>query len=533
MTPHAAPSQEFQQLAASARRALERGDAGLAAELAHRLLGLAPDRPEAHYLAGSCALEQHQLPRALEHLHRAASQAPREPAYAVQFARALARAHRPGDALEVANVASTLDPDDPAVLSMLGTVYTQCHAPERAAPAFRRARELAPDNATHHFNHAISLVFAGHADAAEDALEACLRLDPGHWQAYGVRSRLRRQTAGHNHIDVLLALAERTRHLPQAQRQLHMALGKEYEDLGDYAAAFRSYVAGNAAARALACHDPRNDEAIFQALFDAFPEPPPATGDACLSREPIFVFGMPRTGTTLVERILSCHPEVSSAGELQHFGVALERLSGAHPATLLSPEVVRRGRQVDPARLGDRYLASTRPLTHLKPRFVDKLPHNFLYAGFIARALPNASMICLRRHPLDTCLANFREPFSETSPFHGYASDLLDAGRYYLNFDRLMAHWRRLFPGRILELAYEDLVADPADAARRLLAHCRLPWDDACLHVERNRSAATTASALQIRAPVHRDSVKRWKHYAQPLQPLRDLLERAGVDCGD
>ncbi|MDO1530011.1 sulfotransferase [Fulvimonas sp. R45] len=533
MTAHATPSEGFQQLATSTRHALECGDTRLAAELAARLLQLAPGHPEAHYLSGICALERQQLPHALEHLHRAASQAPREPAYAVQFARALARAHRPGDALEVANVASTLDPDDPAVLGILGTVYMQCHAPERAAPAFRRACELAPDNAAHHFNKAVSLVFAGHADAAEDALEACLQLDSEHWQAYGIRSRLRRQTAERNHLDALLALAERTQPVPQAQRQLHMALGKEYEDLGDYAAAFRSYTAGNAAARALAGYALQADEAIFQALFDTFPEPPPATGNACLSREPIFVFGMPRTGTTLVERILSSHPEVSSAGELQHFGVALERLSGARSTTLLSPEVVRRGCQVDPAQLGDRYLASTRPLTHLKPRFVDKLPHNFLYAGFIARALPHASMICLRRHPLDTCLANFREPFSETSPFHGYAFDLLDTGRYYLQFDRLMAHWRRLFPGRILELDYEDLVYDPEGAARRLLAHCGLPWDDACLHFERNRSAATTASALQVRAPIHRDSVMRWKHYAQPLLPLQVLLERAGIDCGD
>ncbi|KRF01991.1 sulfotransferase [Frateuria sp. Soil773] len=519
-----------QDLFALATGALERGDAQQARELASRLLQLEPGHPETHYLAGRAALELRQLPQALEHLHRAASTAPRHPGYAVHFARALVRVHRTGDALQVANVASALAPDDPSLLNTLGTVYAQCHASERAAATFRRAAMLAPGDAACQFNFATSLVHFGDIDGAEAALEACLALAPEHWVAYGILSRLRRQTPECNHLDRLQSLADRHGDDPAAQLQLHMALGKEYEDLGDYSRAFAHFTRGKSANKAARNYSSERDEAIVQALIRAFPEPRPGP-PGYRTDEPIFIFGMPRSGTTLVERIVSSHPEVYSAGELENFGVMLERLSGARSPVLLSPDVVERARHVDWAQLGEHYLSSTRPTTSLKPRFIDKLPHNFLYAGFIASALPNARMICLRRNPLDTCLGNFREPFAEGSPFHAYSFDLLDIGRYYILFDRLMAHWKRVFPGRILEVEYETLVATQEASSRQLLEHCGLPWNDACLHFEHNRAPSTTASSLQVRSSIHQSSVRRWKKYEAELAGLRELLTAAGIDC--
>ncbi|HTD29549.1 MAG TPA: sulfotransferase, partial [Xanthomonadaceae bacterium] len=166
-----------------------------------------------------------------------------------------------------------------------------------------------------------------------------------------------------------------------------------------------------------------------------------------------------------------------------------------------------------------------------KPRFIDKLPHNFLYLGFITNALPNAKIICLRRNPLDTCLSNFREVFTPGSEFHNYSLDLLDTGRYYVLFDRLMAHWKRVFPGRILELQYETLVDTQEASTRQLLMHCELPWNNACLRFDRNEAPATTASSVQVRAPIHRDAIGRWKKYEAQLTALRDLLTGAGIDC--
>ena len=523
------PSSRCSDWLARGNAALGRNDAGQARELAAALLKEEPEHPEIHYLAGRAAMALRQLPQALEHLHRAASMAPRHPDYAVHFARALVRAHRTGEALQVANIASALRPDDPLLLDALGTVYAQCHAHERAAAAFRRAASLAPDHPGCRFNFAVSLVFSGDTEQAADELEAGLALAPHHWPAYDIRSRLRRQTPVSNHVDNLLSLAQQTGGDAMAQFHLHMALAKEYEDLGDYARAFQHLVLGKSANKGARGYSSADDEAIVNALIRAFPEPR-VKAPGCPSDEPIFVIGMPRTGTTLVERILSSHPEVHAAGELENFGVVLERLSGVRSPVVLSAEVIAAARDINRAQLGDHYLASTRPATELKPRFIDKLPHNFLYAGFIAGALPNARIICLRRNPLDTCLSNFREPFAETSPFHGYAFDLLDTGRYYILFDRLMAHWRRVLPGRILEVDYEDLVGNRESVTRKLLDHCALPWSDACLYPERNTAPSTTASSVQVRTAIHRGAVQRWKKYEAQLGGLRALLNSAGID---
>lgn len=528
MTATAFPS--FDRLHEQARAALRQHDfAGLHA-LATEMLKLEPASAAAHYLAGVGALELRQTNAALEHLHRAASGEPRRADYAVQFARVLVRAHRHGDALQVALVASALAPCDPLLLDALGTVFTQCHAYERAASLYRRAAALAPDNPVCQFNLAMSLVYAGRAVDAERALEACLALAPQHWVAHGALSRVRRQDAGRNHIERLSALLAGYGAEPAAAYQLNMALGKEHEDLGNHAQAFEHFSRGKQAARATRTYAPAQDAALVESLIHAFPGPPTSSG-GCLSDEPIFVMGMPRSGTTLVERIIASHPEVHAAGELENFSIWLRRLAGGAAPVPLDPDVVTRATQLDWTRLGELYLASTRPATALKPRFIDKFPHNFLYAGFIARALPNARLVCLRRHPLDTCLGNFREPFAEGSFFHGYAFDLLDIGRYYALFDRLMAHWRRVLPGRILEIDYETLVEAPEATTRQLLAHCDLPWNDACLHFERNRAASSTASALQVRDPIHKAGVGRWRRYASELAGLRELLQGAGVDC--
>lgn len=528
MTGPSQPSSH--ELLAEAGAALGRGNPRQAGEYAARVLRVESNHPHAHYLAGLAAMELRQMPQALEHLHQAASMQPRHPDYAVQFAKALVRTHRTGEALQVANVALALSPRDPLMLDTLGTVYTQCHAHERAAAVFRRAVALAPSNPICHFNLATSLVFSGNVEQAEGELEACLALAPNYWPAYGVLSRLRQQSQSDNHVERLLSLTQQTVGDPVAQMQLHLALAKEYEDLGNYPEAFEHLQVGKSVNRNARNYSAERDEAIVRALIAAFPEPQPQPR-GCQTDEPIFIVGMPRSGTTLLERILSSHPEVYAAGELQNFGVMLERLSGGRSPVMLDPGVIERARHINWEQLGDLYLASTRPATCLKPRFIDKLPHNFLYAGFIANALPNARIICLRRNPLDTCLSNFREPFAETSPFHGYSFDLLDTGRYYLLFDQLMAHWKRVLPGRILEMDYETLVGDQEGSTRLLLDHCGLPWNSACLHFERNQAPASTASSVQVRAPIYRSAVRRWKKYEAQLTGLRELLTAAGIDC--
>lgn len=529
MTAAPEASSPAQTLLREAVLAYEQGNLAQAGQLALQATQMEPHNAEAHYLTGLACLDTKQLQRALEHLNRAVSLNTKSAEYTTHFARALAQAQRYNEALQIANIAYALTPASPLTLDALGSVYMQCNAHERAHALFRRAVALAPDNAIGRFNAAVTSTFTGDFDLAEEHFNACLDRLPTYWPAYGLRSRLRRQTMDNNHVDALQALLSANADDIDAQIHLHSALGKEYEDLGDYTKAFEHLSLGKAAARQRVVYRPEQDSAMVDALIKAFPTVV-STDTGYGSDEPIFVVGMPRSGTTLVERILSSHPEVYAAGELMNFGVQLKHLAPDNMPAQLDPTLIAHLHRIDWARLGLRYVDSTRPQTATKPRFIDKLPHNFLYLGLIAKALPKAKFICLRRHPLDTCLSNFREAFMENSSFHGYSFDLLDIGRFYIQFDRMMAHWNAVLPGRVLNVNYETLVAEQESTTRQLLAHCELPWNDACLNFQHNTSAVATASTAQIREPMHRRAVGRWEKYRPWLGPLEQLLNQAGID---
>ncbi len=511
---------------AQAALLLEQQRPAEAADCCRRWLSAAAEDADAHWLLGMAQLQQRQLAAALASLRRARALAPRRADIAAQLARALSLGQQKAAAFAAAEAALTLEPDSALTLDTLGVVFSRANAHGRAAGLFAAAVRLQPGNAGYQFNLATSLKFLGDFEAAEAAYEACLAADPQYWKAYPTLSQLRQQTPERNHLSRYQAL------LPGAttvEGQLHlcMALFKECEDLGDYPAAFAHLSAGKAARRKSLDYSVAADEQLFAALTARCAAPLPVQA-GCDSREPIFVIGMPRTGTTLVERILSSHADVHSAGELQNFGLMLKRASGSRTPQLLDAETLESLGAVDFAAVGQAYVDSTRPDTGHRPRFVDKMPLNFLYAAFIRQALPHAKIICLRRNAWDTCLSNFRQLFALNFSYYNYSYDLLDTGRYFMLFDRLMAHWQTLMPGAILELEYEQLVAAPEAQIRRLLAHCELDWDDRCLHFERNQAAVSTASAVQVRQPLYQSAVQRFRHYAAELAPLTQLLTASG-----
>lgn len=518
---------ELQQRYARSVDALNRGAWREAFDLASELLSKTPAHAGVHFVAGVAALELQEMPRALGHLGEAVKRNPRRADYCAQFARALARASRMREAMAVADEAVSAGPQDAMTFDTLGVLFTHANEHAKAAPLYARAVELAPNHPVYRFNLATSLTFIGDVAAAEHEYEACLRLNPKHWKAHLALTHLRKHSRDDNHLSRLRAL------LPSADETgrmyLHLALSRELEDMEEYEQAFGHLLAGKTAGRERRAYSPERDAALFEELRAAFSAPLPA-GEGHPSTEPIFVIGMPRSGTTLVDRILSSHPEVESAGELQNFGVILKRASGSMTQALLDADTIRRARAIDPAGLGGAYLSSTRNVTGRSPRFVDKLPHNFLYAGFIARSLPNARIVCLRRNPMDTCLGNFRQLFTEATRYYDYSFDLLDTGRYFIQFDRLMKHWRSVLPGRIVEIEYERLVEEQEATTRRLLEWCGLPWNEQCLRFEDNQAPVATASTVQVRSPMFRSSMQRWKRYEPQLRELRGLLEGAGIE---
>lgn len=494
-----------------------------------------PGDPDALRLAAMAALAQGRAREALSRLDHALQAAPGRGDLLAQQARVLSLTGRIADALRAVDRAMA-QPDALAVLDAdtldtLGVVLSRAHAHTRACALFEAAAARAPAVAAIHFNHASSLKFLGRFDDAEAAYEACLARDPLHWKAHSGLAHLRTATLERNHLPRLEALAPKARKHPQAEIHLHQALAKEHEDLGHGELALRHWQQAKQARRQLQPHDARGEAACRDLLHELFGAAGTDARRGACSREPIFVVGMPRSGTTLVDRILSSHPDVHSAGELQNFAHALKRAAATPGRNTLDVETLRAGHAADPAAIGEAYVASTRPGTGHRRHFIDKMPLNFWYAGHIHRALPEARIVCLLRHPLDTVLSNFRQLFSIDNPYYSFADDLADCARYVAGFHQLVALWQRRLGPAFAVVRYERLIAEPEATMRALLDHCRLDWHPRCLHFEQNAAPVSTASSVQVRRPLNAASVGRWRRHESALAEARAVLEAAGVDC--
>lgn len=414
--------------------------------------------------------------------------------------------------------------DDALLLQHVAQMFAQAGRHEDAHRCYLRASEIAPEDPRVLYNLASSQIAIGDLQAAERNFDEVIRFDPHDYDAYQNRSTLRKQTPGDNHTGEISKLLDSDRPNGAGEVQLCYALAKEFEDLGNHEESFAYLKRGAARRRQMMSYDVSADEQIMEEIRDRF-DTGFLSGKAAtdLGSECIFILGLPRSGTTLLDRIVSSHSRVESMGEINDFALCLTRLAGdTGKMRLLS-----RALELDMESLGAAYLASVASYGRSKPLFIDKTPANFLYIGLIRKALPRASILHLRRNPVDSCLAMYRTLFRMGYPF---SYDLDDLARYYIAYHRLMEHWRALFPGAILDVDYEALVADQEFVSRQVIAHCGLVWETACLNFEQNRSPVATASAVQVRQPIHAASVGRWRRFAAELEPLVRKLKDAGVE---
>ncbi len=520
-------------LEAKAREALRRGDLSAAADAAKALALASPDRSEGFFLLGMAAAEAGQIAKAIP-LIQAAVERGTEAEHLAQLAKLLILMRRDGEAANAARGALALEPSDALTLDTIGCVLARLGDHEASVAPFTAAVSARPDNLDYRYNLAAACGFVGQVDSARAHYEAILAADPCNARAHYALAILSRQTAQANHVPRLEAALTAARR-PEDALRIRYALAKELEDIGRAADAFRHLSAANAAHKQTIHYDFRQDAAIFHAIEAMFGNGGRslATGEGNADPSPIFIVGMPRTGTTLVDRILSSHRDVESAGELQAMPLAIKRLTGTSSRVVIDPATITASGAVDPTAIGNAYLERAghhRPVD--TPRFTDKLPANFLYIGHVIRALPNARIVCLRRNPMDTIWSNYKNLFASQSAYYAYSYDLMDTARYYARFDRLMALWDRLWPGRVLQLSYEALVADQEGQTRRLLDHCGLEWDAACLSFHENSAAVATPSAAQVRRPINADAVARWKRHEEGLEAARAWLEAQGIRTG-
>jgi len=523
---------------AEARAALGRGDFPRAAQLAENLGKAHPDQPEAWFILGMALSETGHATHALGRIERAVALAQGNAEYLAQQARLLVLLRREDEARAAAAAASHAGSSDPLVLDTIGCVQARLGDHGAAVALFERAVAGRPDSIAFRFNLAASLGFFGRVAEAETQYEAMVALDPANGQAHYGIAGLRRQTREANHIARIEAAIPEARNHDDLVR-LHYAAAKECEDIGKAEAVVAHLYAANRAHKTRIGYSHERDAALAIALEQAFDRPDYFTGQGFSDAAPIFVTGLPRTGTTLVDRILDAHPEVISLGELQAMPLAVKRLSQTASRLVLDADTIAAAGGLSPRAVGEAYIAQAAMQAGASAALsdgqilLDKFPLNFLYIGHIARALPNAKIICLRRQPLDSVWSNYKHLFALNSPYYGWSYDLMDTARYYALFDRLMHFWRKQFPGRVLELSYEQLTADQEGQTRALLAHCGLPWDDACLDFHGRTGAVATPSAQQVRRPVNRDSVERWRAYEAHLGEVQTFLREAGIALAD
>ncbi|GLK44544.1 MULTISPECIES: tetratricopeptide repeat-containing sulfotransferase family protein [Novosphingobium] len=517
-------------LESQAREALRQGDLQGAGAAAAALAKARPDEPTGFFLLGVATAEAGQIARAVPLLEAAVARGPRAE-HVAQLARLLILLRRDGEAAEAARQAMALGPDDPRTFDTIGCVLARLGDHEASLAPFTAAVAGDPDDLEYRYNLAAASGFTARIEQARSHYETILETDPGNARAHYALAILSRQTPEANHVARLDAALVAAREPGDALR-IRYALAKEHEDLGNATDAFRHLSAANGAHKRSVGYDFTQDAEIFDAIDAVFASGAPAGGAGHGGAAPIFVVGMPRTGTTLVDRILSSHRDVEAAGELQAMPLAVKQLAGTPSRRVIDAETVAASAGIDPDKLGATYLErAAHHIARAKPRFTDKLPANFLYIGHIARALPDARIVCLRRNPMDTIWSNYKNLFASQSAYYAYSYDLMDTARYYARFDRLMALWQKLWPDRVLQLSYEALVADQEGETRRLLSHCGLEWDEACLSFHENRAAVATPSAAQVRRPINADAVERWRAHETELAPVRTWLEGQGIDA--
>lgn len=425
--------------------------------------------------------------------------------------------------------ATGLKPGSPSFLHNLGDTVMDLGRLGEAEALHREAAELQPNSAAAHRNLGVTLAVLGRADEALASYRRAIELDPGRAELYYRLSEVKRFENGDPDLEKIEELAAKQGLGANDQAWLHYAAGKAHADIGlELDRSFEHYAVGARARRSQFQYDVVQVEAHFACVAQTFSTAlidriihGGYRGDGPL---PVLVVGMPRSGTTLVENILSAHPSVHGAGERYDLDRLVDSMSrsraGSYPGWVeaLTPD--------DWKQMGERYINRLAETAPDAVRIVDKMPNNFAYLGLAAGMLSKLRVIHVYRDPLDTCVSCFTHLF-EGDQLYSY--DLRELGRFYSAYARLMSHWREVLPGEILlEMRYENIVSDPESSMRTLVSHCGLEWDPAVLGSHANKRAVSTASLVQVRQPIYADSVGRWKAYAEYLAPLQAELRRSG-----
>jgi len=434
--------------------------------------------------------EQEKFDDALESARRLIKLKPRSPDGHIWLAVASASAGRHQDAIESFDNALEIAPDHIGALCGKGNAYRTVGEQEKSIAAFRRS----------------------------------IKVNPLHAEAYWSLANMKTFRFEDSEVDDMLALIGDERIPLEGQVELNNALGLEFEGRGEYKRAFEFIQSGNLLRRGQEFYDRVENEEKVNLTIEAFTQQfiEDSTGHGDPDPAPIFIVGLPRSGSTLIEQILSSHSMVDGTHELADLGKAIKfnrKLTGPR---LRYPISVANMDAIGFKRLGNDYIERTRQHRGTRPYFTDKNPNNFMHVGLLQLILPRAKIINARRHPLDSCFGSYKQLFAQGQQF---CYDLVEIGEYYMQYQRLMDHWHEALPGKVLDIQYEDVVADLEGQVKRILAYCELDWEESCLTFHQTSRSVKTASSEQVRQPIYSSAVNTWRHYESHLDALIEVLE--------
>lgn len=497
------------------------GDIEGAAALYRQAVAADPQNVDALRLLGvSCSLLGLREEAATA-ARQAVALAPNYPAAWLDLGTVLSDLGEREEAVQAFLRAVSLNPNNPAAHASLGHALVIADEMEMAERAYRTALSMRPDDPYCLVGLGHVLKTIGRTEEAVASYRSGLKLDPKFGEAWWALADLKTYSFSAEDRKAMADLLAIENLAPIARANAAYALGKAYEDARQYDDAFALYAHGAKIQRAQLHYDRSSTRTMTSRLISVFtPEfMREHAGQGCPDPAPIFIVGMPRSGSTLVEQIIASHSCVDGAGELPILPDLLNEIAASRPEGY--PGAIGSLTAQHFKSLGEAYLERARRYRGTKKHFTDKLPQNFASVGLIALALPNATIIDARRHPLDSCFGTFKQMFARGQAF---SYDLTELGDFYLEYDRIMQHWNEAAPGRVLRADYEDVVLDQEAQTRRLLAHCNLPYEEQCLRFFDSKRAVNTASSEQVRRPVYKNSLGAWRRFAPHLRDLEAQL---------
>lgn len=516
---------DYRKLVAQASQALASKDWDKLASSSQTLIESYPFEPDGYALQGQLAKLSARPNIAISLFTKALELAPSRYDAAIELAEQLVTVKENGQALSLIDRYEKVISDSPRYLNSAGTSLVGIGLIDRAIPLFKKATQLQPDIQLFKANLASALVYAGDVLEAEALYRNLLAENPHHQRNHYQLARVA-TAKNFDHVEAMKTSISQNSQPDQNNIFIYYALGKELEDLSQWDEAFYYYKkAGDAATRA-ANYDLTEDLAYLEASkascnTDWITKTNPAADTAAPT--PIFILGLPRTGSTLLERMLSSHSHIHSLGETQFLPISVRLHSGVASTLQLTPEMITGASNADPNNIQKEYL--NRIQYRLKPTeyFIEKLPYNSLFVGIIKKSFPNSKIIIVDRDPIDSCFSMYKQPFTWA---YKYSYNLENLANYYLSFQELMQHWKINFGEEIYSVKYESLVTAPTETIRDTLNYLQLDFEPACTNPEENKNASTTASSVQVREKLYTSSIKKWEKFENHLRPLIEVLGR-------